>query len=366
MEVVPDDIRIVSLRSENFMRLRAIELTPGGQGGCTVVTGPNAAGKSCTLRSLAAALAGDRPLNPIRDGEEKAIIIVETTQFVVKLTYRDPEDASKYTLVIKSLDGSITYGSPGAILKEALGGCMLDPTELLRAHPDEQLQMLCDIAGVNVTSYTEDYEQTFGERATANRDVKRLEHHRASLAAPPSDLPKKEQDTKELTELRDELSDKCTAKTNAEQMTSQAKTLVNQKISRCDEIEMELVTARMALLKAQEAADVAVEAEKKFPADVAEQLKQVQSEIDEAQTKNLEIVKAADYMRTSADLATATKLAEKLTKRLDKIKSDKQAALAAATLPVDGITLTEDGVLYNGQPLDGASSAEKMSFWRFG
>jgi hypothetical protein len=72
---------------------------------------------------------------------------------------------------------------------------------------------------------------------------------------------------------------------------------------------------------------------------------------------------AADRKRRTELLAAADKLAaesEEITKRIDQRQKDKQAAIAAATLPIDGISFGEGSVLLNELPFEQASDAEKL------
>ena len=46
--------------------------------------------------------------------------------------------------------------------------------------------------------------------------------------------------------------------------------------------------------------------------------------------------------------------------RLNQIKNEKHAAIAEASLPVDGLQLTEDGVLLNGLPFSQASTMQRI------
>lgn len=64
-------MRVIELKSENFMGLEAVDITPPEH--LVVVGGKNAQGKSSVLNSIVAALAGGKslPEEPLKRGERK-------------------------------------------------------------------------------------------------------------------------------------------------------------------------------------------------------------------------------------------------------------------------------------------------------
>ncbi len=71
----------------------------------------------------------------------------------------------------------------------------------------------------------------------------------------------------------------------------------------------------------------------------------------EAFARRAEIVKQAEFHEG---------VAEKLTEAMDARKTHKKAAIAAAKMPVEGLSLDEDGVMLNGRPFEQASDAERL------
>jgi len=70
-------MRVISLRAENFKRLQAVEIHPDGA--VIEVRGRNGQGKSSLLDSICAALGGAdvAPKKPIREGADRAEIVVD-------------------------------------------------------------------------------------------------------------------------------------------------------------------------------------------------------------------------------------------------------------------------------------------------
>ena len=77
-------MRIISLETTNYKRAKHVKIEPDGS--LVVVAGKNGQGKSSVLDSIAAALGGANSKTtpkPIRDGEDRAEIILETEELTV-------------------------------------------------------------------------------------------------------------------------------------------------------------------------------------------------------------------------------------------------------------------------------------------
>jgi DNA repair exonuclease SbcCD ATPase subunit len=67
--------------------------------------------------------------------------------------------------------------------------------------------------------------------------------------------------------------------------------------------------------------------------------------------RRAEKVKARDEKRRESDA---------LTRQIESLEEEKREALAGAKFPIEGLAFTAEGVTYNGQPLEQASSAEQL------
>ncbi|MCI0540823.1 MAG: AAA family ATPase, partial [Verrucomicrobiales bacterium] len=95
-------MKIIKLQTENVKRLQAVEITPGG-GNMVVIGGKNGAGKSSVLDSIEFALGGDPSAKmPVRRGEDKARIVVDLGDLVIKRVFTA---AGGTSLVVTDADG---------------------------------------------------------------------------------------------------------------------------------------------------------------------------------------------------------------------------------------------------------------------
>src|SRR5437660_1486686 len=95
--------KIIRLESTNYKRLKAVEIVPDPDGNLVIVAGKNGQGKTSILDSITAALGGvngKTTPKPIRDGEDRAEIVLETEDLIVTRKFT----ASGPTLLVKSRD----------------------------------------------------------------------------------------------------------------------------------------------------------------------------------------------------------------------------------------------------------------------
>jgi recombinational DNA repair ATPase RecF len=135
--------KIVRLESTNYKRLKAVEIAPDPDGNLVIVAGKNGQGKTSILDSITAALGGVNAKTtpkPIRDGEERAEIILETEDLIVTRRFT----ASGSTLTVKSPDGAV-YPKGQAKLDDLLGRLSLDPLAFTQLSDKDQLSTLLDL-----------------------------------------------------------------------------------------------------------------------------------------------------------------------------------------------------------------------------
>lgn len=114
-------MKIISLTSENFKRLQAVEIRPGGN--LVEITGRNGQGKSSVLDSIWAALAGKDacPSVPIRKGKERARIKLDLGELVVTRTFVLQENGDYTTQIAVENAQGARYPSPQRMIDALLG-----------------------------------------------------------------------------------------------------------------------------------------------------------------------------------------------------------------------------------------------------
>ena len=83
-------------------------------------------------------------------------------------------------------------------------------------------------------------------------------------------------------------------------------------------------------------------------------------QLQEAQLTNREIDKRTRRESLELQLAGKKRESETLTRAIEQREEEKAAALAAAKLPVEGLTFDENRAAYKGMPLDQLGEAEQI------
>lgn len=359
-------LKVIRLQSENFKRVKAIDISPGPDGVVTI-RGKNGQGKSSVLDSLFAAMAGKEaaPPMPVRKGEERAVIKValgsgDATAITVLRTF----DADGTTsLKVETPDGA-KYSSPQAMLDGLVGALSFDPLEFKDMPAKEQAAELRRLVplDIDLDAFARADKVDFDNRRDINRDIVAL---KARIDAIPEieGLP-------DVAPDRSEIMAKLTqaGETNAEiQRRADRREQATYRLSVMDE---DIIGIEAAIAKMQEELAEA----KKTREELAQQIETADPLPDLIDTEALRAAHAdAERMATlcaqrdtrkalQAELEEMQRGSEAYTKSM-KDRADRRAeAMAKAEMPVPGMTLNETGdmVLIDGVPFEQASSAQQL------
>ncbi len=336
-------MKIVKLTAENYKRLKAVEISPDGTS--VVIAGRNAQGKSSVLDAIWAALAGGagakETSRPIRDGETKASVVLDLGDLVVTRRWT----SAGTTLEVAAQDGA-RYGSPQTILDGLIGRLSFDPLAFAEQDAKHQLQMLLDVVELPFDPVELDAKRrgVFEKRTEVNREVKRLEAQLSSLAPPLGEVPEEEVSAFAIAE---EL------RTAEETQRRIDETLGSVSTAEADvsRMKLELEAAETALGELRAAAEALPDAP-----DVDE----IRARLATVDATNAAVRVEKERTRLTQELETEKKLSDRKTRELAAIDKEKADAIAAAKMPLEGLSFDEDGVLYQGVPFSQASSAERL------
>lgn len=330
-------MRIVSLQSENVKRLSAVEITPDGN--VVIVGGENAQGKSSVLDSIAYALGGKDLVceDPIRHGERSAKIRCDLGEIVVTRTFTSTGGSLKVT----KPDGS-SVPSPQTLLDSLVGSLSFDPLEFSRMKSAEQSATLRKLVGIDTATIDAKRKAAYDARTLVNRDVKSLEaqvqaaHHFA-------DAPAAEVTISELSETYRK------AVESNNKRSALAKT-ISDTADRIKTLKAEIERLETASSEADfEMAGIE-------PVEVAP----IKAKIDSAESDNRKV--RANAARATLCASLAKKVAEAKThdSEIEKLDDLKTNLLKSAKFPVEGLTVEDSGVMFNGVPFLQSSSAEQL------
>lgn len=355
-------VRVLQLKAENFLRLRAVDITPKGD--VVKLSGKNGEGKTSTLDAIYAALDHRRlaATEPVHKGAKKALIKLDLGEIMVERIIT----AKSSVLKVTAADGT-DIKSPQKFLDALVGELSFDPLAFDRMAPKEQVEMLRRAVKVDFdfAANAAARERTFCRRAELNRDAKQK---RAQAEAMPAGGPKEPADEKAILDKMENagkhnaelearkqkraalLQHAVANEGQAQRLTERIEELRHEIVKlggERDTCEADAKTARERLANAPPLPE---------PLDVTV----VRGELSRAQAHNAAYAAAQQRADIELQAEQLEEEARALTAALDALDTLKRTAIASAKLPVEGLDLGDDHVLYKGFPFAQASAAERL------
>lgn len=339
---------------ENFKGVREISLSPSGS--LVVIAGGNGAGKSSFIDAFVELFdpKGTRLTpKPIRDGEDEARAEFTDTDLGVRIvrTWKK-DDAGK--LEVFALDGA-KYSKPAEVVASLTGGLIFDPVAFLNLDEKRQRDALLakvDIP-VDLDALAREKAGAESRRLEAGREVKRLQGALSTLTAPAPGTPTEEVSAADvLTDLQ-EAQQHNTDIQRAEDLAAELGRHANSINHRIAQLRAEIEEATRNLAEVRERQEAAAHRAEEARIDVAP----IQARLAAVDETNAAVRAAQEYFRTSTAHADAVSAQTAAQRELDEIEAAKRLALASAKFPVDGLSVDDDGVTFNGIPFGQVNTA---------
>ena len=362
-------MKVIELRAENFKKLKAVQIKPDPT--IQVISGANGAGKSSVLDAIWSALAGSEmsketgTTEPIRQGEEKAVVRLDLGEFVVTRKW----SKSGSIVTVENKDGA-TYKSPQALLDGLVGKISLDPLAFAAAPEKSQRETLLSIVNIplDLEKNTAYRESSYTARTYINREIKSLQ---SRIDAIPVTGAATEVSTAGIIEEQraavEVIRKNNAARALVSRMSDDVSTL--KKSIENSEIEVErlkeklksssdLLTLKNTELEAKER--VLNEETINVVALVDPDLNTFTDRLKAAETINRNARLAQDRKNLELERTEKERAVEKLTQDMDELDKARNDAIAAAAFPVPGLGFNASGVTFGGVPFAQCSSAEKL------
>lgn len=388
-------MKITLVEVTDYKKVKKIVIAPGDRS-MVLIAGKNRQGKSSLIGAMSAALGGGKeaPEEPIRKGQKKAEIKIEMDDGALSVVRKFHESGSS-SLEVRSADGKLA--SPQKILDRIVGTRFLDPLKFSRLPEKEQREVLlkCVDLGLDLDAHAEQRKEAYRHRADANRDVRRLKAELESTPAP-KEIPEATSADELLAKLT-ELTEQDAARINAQHKLEEMRAEVKRKKAGIGQAEALLEEAKAELVTVMEVRDLAIkeaeanikraeerlaartkehveyieegkaqsaEAEELAKVDLTEEIEETRKAISEAASKNEERVRLEaqkeKHDKAKAMLELAEKDADAFNTEIEELDQEKATALAEANMPIDGLDVDEERVIYDGVPLSQASGAEQL------
>lgn len=361
--------RVLRLRANNFKNLVAVDIEPKADEHLLRITGPNGAGKTSVLDAVMAAVCGGRaaPAQPIRHGEVRADIVVNTDQLI--LTREFTPGGSRLTVTTR--DG-LPLKTPQAVLDSLIGDLSFDPLEFMRMKPKEQLNRLLEICpiGLDLDALEKERQEIFNQRTLVNRDVEKTKGMLANYTDVPEERPQEvdvsavlaERKAREeqLAQITDAEGKRLAAQHEAIRLATDLR-LAKETV---EELRKKLQAAEEAVASIQQAGRATKETEAAYAKFLSENPRPTFEDLDAQLQQSAELTAAAQRFDQRDDLAgelaTYERQSADYSAQLLDLESKKRDSLAGANLPIAGLALGEEGLTFNNVPLSQCCTAEQI------
>lgn len=358
-------MKIIELKAENIKRLKAVTLKPDGKS--VVIGGDNDQGKSSVLDSILYALGGAGAVceQPVRQGEKRAEVTLDLGELIVTRRFTKSDSS----LVVKTKSGDVKT-SPQKILDKLVGSLTFDPLAFSRMQPKEQRETLARLAGLDSAALDAEYQALYAKRTDANREVARvkalvsgrtitpgLPEEEISIASLLAELSKAQEHNRAVQEAAANVRLAEERIQTLDQSVKEQEAVISELENRLSEAKRKLGERVDALARSEQAVSDAKEAVAMMKETDEGPLR---AAIAGAQEKNAKI-QANKITRDGQEALKAKEdAAQKLDKQCTACLDKKQSLIESAKFPLEGLSVSDDAVLFNGIPLQQASSAQQI------
>lgn len=361
-------LHIVSLTAENVKRLVAVHIVPTGA--LVEITGRNGSGKSSCLDSIWWALGGAGALQkePIRKGQDKASIRLDLGDYVVTRKFaRISGDEFTTSLSVENAEGGkLTKGQ--TLVESFLGSLTLDPLEFTRMKPRDQFDTLKGyVEGVDIEAIDAANRSDFDKRTDVNRRAKAKVAEADAIPIPDATPAEKVDEAALVDELaevsgfNEKLDRRKEGRAQAARDVSAFREAAETKRDKAADLRTQADNWEAeATADEQKAVDLEKKLAEAPPLDAPKDPAVVRARLDAAKRTNAAVDQAARRKALKADADALEKESDGITARMDTRAKAKADAIAAAKLPVEGITFADGAILLGGVPFDQASDAEQL------
>jgi hypothetical protein len=353
-------MNILHLEITDLKKISAIEIDPT-TGKPVVLTGDNGQGKSSVLDGIILALSNTGLDDPIRHGRPAANI--KLTLGADKAEYLLERKITKKGSYLTLTDANgIPVQKAQTFLNGLLGNYAFDPLEFTRLKPKQQVEALKVAAGLDFTELDAQRAGHYAERTTLGRDGKEAAAQLAGVPEPAGDVPTEELSAAELMETLQAIEAAIRAVTAAEDDAENALFEHTNAARAVGELEERLAAAKQHAEEKAKASDAAIAHAAKLKSSTPDSsaLDYARDAISRVDETNRAVRQARKHGELTARVKKLRAEYATLDRRIEEIDLAKSNAIKDANLPLDGLELTDEGVLMNGVFFSQLSTAEQI------
>lgn len=352
-------MQITKIYAENILKLQAVHIAPNSP--VIEIKGENASGKSSLLDAILIGLKGKKfsPPEPVKHGEKKGKIVIDMDGDVSKgipaFTITSKVTNNKIETIIEPSE-LLNGETPRQFLDKLLGAISFDPWEFVGKDSAKQKQILLELIGVDIDGIDKREKKVYDDRTIVGRDLKAAEERVKGLVFHEIE----ETEEVKVSELSQKLTDAIEFNNDYTQREENNQRLKESAIRDKEEIErlkQRIEELEKGVVQKRENYKCEKEELEKMRLIDLNSLKQDIAKIDE---KNAMIRDNKRYDEEKGKLDNLRDVYGKLDVDLESIRQERIDSLQSANIPVEGLSFSDDGLLYNDIPLSQCSDGEKL------
>lgn len=345
-------MRINKLEIENVKRVKAVKIEPSPSG-LTIVGGKNNQGKTSVLDAIAWALGGNkfRPSQPQREGSviPPSIHIVMSNGLIVERKGKNSD--------LKVIDPNGGKGGQ-QLLDSFVEQLAIDLPRFMQSTSKEKAETLLQIIGVGDQLF--ELERSETEAYNRRRTIGQIADQKKKFADEQTyypDAPKEPVSASDLIKQQQEI---LARNGKNQEYRNNLQGLEEKHKRQSDEFER-LTLQLKELEQARSATEEALIAARKTVKELKdESTAELEKSIHDIEEINVKVRANLDKDKAEDDAKEYREQYDTLTKEIEGYRQQKTDLLNSASLPLEGLSVDEGELIYNGHRWDNMSGSDQL------
>lgn len=338
-------VTINEFQAENIKRIRSVKMHPSPKG-LTIIGGGNRQGKTSVLDSIAWALGGEnyRPTNP----KNKDSTIPPYLHVVLSNGLVVERKGKNSALKVTDPSGQ---KSGQKLLDSFISKFALDLPKFMQATDTEKASTLLNILGIGekVEALNKKEQSIYDERTVVGRIVDQKEKFAKEQPYYP-DVPEDIISSSELINQQQ----KILARNGQRQQWIRDHEMYQNEYSQL-KAEIDRLTKQLHRVEEK------VKESEHSPQELEiESTAELEANLENIEEINRKIRANIDKENAEADALDHRHKYEALTSELTEVRNEKKALLDHADLPLEGLTIEDGHLIYQGEQWDGMSGSDQL------
>ena len=345
-------VKITALEAENVKRIKAVQLAPAANG-LTIIGGNNRQGKTSVLDVIAWALGGDKfkPTQPAREGSEipPHLRLTLSNGLIVERSGKNS--------ALKVIDPNGRKGGQ-QLLNEFVEQFALDLPAFMAMTDKKKADVLLRIIGIGQQLYEmeQNEQQLYNRRTEIGRIADQKKKYAQEMPLY-TDVPKEPVSAAELIAEQQQILARNGQRQQWQREMEGIDIAIRNTESEMRHLQQQLAVLQSQLDRLNEQAEIA----HKTPEELAlESTEELETQLRAVETLNAKVRANCDREKAELDADDFQKQYDALSEELEAARAARHKLLDGAQMPLDGLTVENGALIYNGQAWDNMSGADQM------